>query len=141
MPRFSANISMLFAERAWLDRPAAAAAAGFGAIEIQFPYDRPADDWRRAIKAAGLAVSVINLPVGDMLAGGPGLAATPGRQAEFRAAVETARDYVALVRDAREAGLLTTLHTGGASIPGSFPDPFADPFAGPFPGPFPERAP
>ncbi len=100
MPRFSANISMLFAERAWLDRPAAAAAAGFGAIEIQFPYDRPADDWRRAIEAAGLAVSVINLPVGDMLAGGPGLAATPGRQAEFRAAVETARDVAAALRPA-----------------------------------------
>ncbi len=100
MPRFSANISMLFAERAWLDRPAAAAAAGFGAIEIQFPYDRPADDWRRAIEAAGLAVSVINLPVGDMLAGGPGLAATPGRQAEFRAAVETARDVASALRPA-----------------------------------------
>ncbi len=100
MPRFSANISMLFTERAWLDRPAAAAAAGFGAIEIQFPYDRPADDWRRAIEAAGLAVSVINLPVGDMLAGGPGLAATPGRQAEFRAAVETARDVAASLRPA-----------------------------------------
>ena len=81
MPRFSANISMLFAERDWLDRPAAAAAAGFAAVEIQFPYDRPAEDWQRAIEEAGLAVSVVNLPVGDMLAGGPGLAATPGRQA------------------------------------------------------------
>ncbi len=100
MPRFSANISMLFAERDWLDRPAAAAAAGFGAVEIQFPYDRPAEDWRRAIETAGLAVSVVNLPVGDMLAGGPGLAATPGRQAEFREAVETARDVAAALRPA-----------------------------------------
>ena len=39
MPRFSANISMLFTERQWLDRPKAAADAGFGAIEIQFPYN------------------------------------------------------------------------------------------------------
>ena len=100
MPRFSANISMLFAERAWLDRPAAAAASGFAAIEIQFPYDRPAEDWRRAIEGAGLAVSVINLPVGDMLAGGPGLAATPGRRAEFREAVEAARDVAAALRPA-----------------------------------------
>ena len=100
MPRFSANISMLFAERAWLDRPAAAAASGFAAIEIQFPYDRPAEDWRRAIEGAGLAVSVVNLPVGDMLAGGPGLAATPGRQAEFREAVEAARDVAAALRPA-----------------------------------------
>lgn len=98
MPRFSANISMLFAERDWLDRPAAAAAAGFGALEIQFPYDRPAEDWRRAIEAAGLAVSVFNLPVGDMLTGGPGLAAAPGREAAFRQAVETAREVAAALR-------------------------------------------
>ena len=98
MPRFSANISMLFAERDWLDRPAAAAAAGFGAIEIQFPYDRPAGEWKRAIEAAGLAISVINIPVGDMHDGGPGLAATPGRQAGFRRAAETARDVAAALR-------------------------------------------
>ena len=98
MPRFSANISMLFAERDWLDRPAAAAAAGFGAVEIQFPYDRPAADWHRAIDAAGLAVSVVNVPVGDMLDGGPGLAATPGRQAAFRRAAEQARDVAAALR-------------------------------------------
>ena len=98
MPRFSANISMLFAERDWLDRPAAAAAAGFGAIENQFPYDRPAEEWKQAIEAAGLAVSVINIPVGDMLDGGPGLAATPGRQAEFRRAAEQARDVAAALR-------------------------------------------
>ena len=98
MPRFSANISMLFAERGWLDRPAAAAAAGFGAVEIQFPYDRPAEDWRRAIEAVGLAVSVVNLPVGDMLSGGPGLAATPGREADFRQALEAAREVAAALR-------------------------------------------
>ncbi|MXW93841.1 MAG: TIM barrel protein [Rhodospirillaceae bacterium] len=98
MPRFSANISMLFAERDWLDRPAAAAAAGFEAVEIQFPYDRPAAEWQRAIDAAELAVSVINIPVGDMLDGGPGLAATPGRQAEFRRAAEQARDAAAVLR-------------------------------------------
>ena len=98
MPHFSANISMLFAERDWLNRPAAAAGAGFGAVEIQFPYERSAGDWQRAIEVAGLAVSVINVPVGDMLGGGPGLAATPGRQAEFRRAAETARDVAAALR-------------------------------------------
>lgn len=98
MPRFSANISMLFSEHDWLDRPAAAAAAGFEAIEIQFPYDHPADRWRQAIRDAKLAVSVINIPVGDMLSGGPGLAATPGRQLAFRRAVETAHDVAALLQ-------------------------------------------
>ncbi len=98
MLRFSANISMMFAERDWLERPAAAAAAGFGAVEVQFPYDRPADHWKRAINDAGLAVSVINIPVGDMLRGGPGLAATPGREAAFRRAVEEAYDAAAALK-------------------------------------------
>ena len=106
LPRFSANISMLFAERDWLDRPAAAAAAGFEAVEIQFPYDAPAGDWQRTIETAGLAVSVVNIPVGDMLDGGPGLAATPGRQAEFRRAAETARDVAAALRP-RNANVLS----------------------------------
>lgn len=93
MPRFSTNISMMFTEHDWLDRPAAAAAAGFGAVEIQFPYEHPAADWAQAIGDAGLDVAVFNFPVGDMLDGGPGLAAMPGRQADFRAAVAAALPY------------------------------------------------
>lgn len=95
MPRFSANISMLFAERDWLDRPKAAADAGFGAVEIQFPYEHPPDVWAKAIRVAGLDVAVFNLPVGDMLSGGPGLAAMPGREAAFADAVEEAKPYAA----------------------------------------------
>lgn len=98
MPRFSANISMLYTERAPLDRPRAAADAGFGAVEIQFPYDIPADAWARAIDAAGVGVSVINLPVGDMLDGGPGLAAMPGREDDFRAAVDQSLPYAEALR-------------------------------------------
>ena len=98
MPRFSANISMMFTERAPLDRPKAAADAGFGAIEIQFPYDTPVDAWARAIEAAGVGVSVINFPVGDMLDGGPGLAAMPGREEAFQAAVAAAVPYAAMLK-------------------------------------------
>lgn len=97
---------MLFTEREWLDRPKAAAAAGFKAIEIQFPYDHPADDWRRAIEGASLRVSVINIPTGDMQQGGPGLAATPGRSAEFLAAAKCARK-VAHAVGARNVNVLS----------------------------------
>ena len=93
MPRFSANISMLFTERPWLDRPKAAADAGFGAIEIQFPYDHSAEAWAKAIADAGLSVAVLNLPVGDMLSGGPGLAAMPGREPDFALAIAQALVY------------------------------------------------
>ena len=58
------------------------------------------------MEAAGLAVSVVNVPAGDMLAGGPGLAATPGREADFRAAVETAREVAKALRP-RNVNVLT----------------------------------
>ena len=94
MPRFSANISMLFGEVEMLARPAAAAAAGFGGIEVQFPYDHPPTDWAAAVADAGVEVALFNFPVGDMLDGGPGLAAMPGREAAFDAAVDSALPYV-----------------------------------------------
>ena len=93
MPRFSANISKLFGEHDILDRVTAAADCGFGAFEVQFPYDIPIESWVRVKKQAGIAVSAINLPVGDLMAGGPGLAAVPGREGQFRAAVAEARLY------------------------------------------------
>jgi hydroxypyruvate isomerase len=98
MPRFSANISMLFTEHDWLDRPKAAADAGFGAIEIQFPYEHSVEAWAKAIGDAGVAVAVLNLPVGDMLSGGPGLAAIPGREDAFAEAITQAKAYAAVLR-------------------------------------------
>lgn len=98
MPRFSANISMLFTEAGWLDRPAAAAAAGFTGVEVQFPYYHPPADWAAAVGDAGLAVSVINVPVGDLLEGGPGLAAMPGREADFARALEQAATWAQAMR-------------------------------------------
>lgn len=93
MPRFSANVSMLFTEHALLDRPAAARDAGFAAIEVQFPYDEAAADWVVAKERAGIGFAVFNLPVGDLREGGPGLAAMPGREDAFRAAVAEGRRY------------------------------------------------
>jgi len=98
MKRFSANISMLFADRPLLDRFQAARDAGFTGVEIQFPYDTPVDKLVAAKERAGVGISVINLPVGDMLSGGPGLAAMPGREAEFAKATAAALRYAAALK-------------------------------------------
>ncbi|HSV71372.1 MAG TPA: hydroxypyruvate isomerase [Methylibium sp.] len=93
MPRFAANLSMLFTERPFLDRFAAAAAAGFDAVECQFPYDWPAADIRARLDACGLAMVLHNLPAGDWAAGERGIACLPGRESEFRAGVEQGIAY------------------------------------------------
>lgn len=81
-PRFAANLDWLYTERPYLDRPAAARADGFAAVELQQPHlhDRDA----LAARLAGLQVVLINAPAGDWAAGERGFAALPGREAEFR---------------------------------------------------------
>jgi hydroxypyruvate isomerase len=93
MPRFSANISMLFREYPLIERAMAAKRAGFAAIECQVPYEAPAEDWALALEAAGIPLVHINLNMGDVAAGDFGLAAVPGREDEFRAAVTNACVY------------------------------------------------
>ncbi len=93
MPRLAANLSMMFAEHAFLDRFRAAADAGFAGVEYLFPYDHPAERVREALDAAGLAQALFNMPPGDWSAGDRGLAALPDRRAEFRASVATAVRY------------------------------------------------
>ncbi|HJS31759.1 MAG TPA: TIM barrel protein [Alphaproteobacteria bacterium] len=93
MPRFCANVSMLFTELKLLDRFAAARAAGFTAVEIQFPFEAPLEDLARAVELAGVAVTLINFPAGDAAKGDRGLGALPGRVEEFRAGVLLAKRY------------------------------------------------
>jgi hydroxypyruvate isomerase len=93
MPRFAANLSMLFTEHPFLDRFAAAAAAGFTHVELQFPYDFPAAEVRARIDAHGLDLVLFNLPAGDWAAGDRGIAADPARAHEFREGVERALEY------------------------------------------------
>ncbi len=93
MPRFSANIATMFTQSPLLDRVAAASKAGFKAVEFQFVHDLDPKDLRRAKDDAGVAVSVFNLPQGDLTSGGPGLSAMPGREVDFRAAVDLALGY------------------------------------------------
>lgn len=99
LPRFCANISLLFTELPMLERPAAARAAGFPGIEIQFPYaEAPPDAWRRLLEGEGLGVGVVNFPVGDLMQGGFGLSTVRERQAAFRAGVAQAKYYAAAMR-------------------------------------------
>jgi hydroxypyruvate isomerase len=84
---------MMFAEWDFLDRFAAAADHGFQAVEIQFPYDFPPEEIQRRLESARLALVLINAPPGDYGAGDRGLAALPGRVAEFRAAIARAKIY------------------------------------------------
>lgn len=93
MPRFAANLSMMFTEWSFLDRFAAAADAGFPAVEYLFPYDHSPDEVGRALSRAGLSQALFNLPPGDWAAGERGMAAFPARAEELAAAVETALPY------------------------------------------------
>jgi len=81
-PRFAANLDWLYTEHAYLDRPAAARADGFAAVELQQPHLHDADTL--AARLAGLRVVLMNAPAGDWAAGERGFAALPGRQARFR---------------------------------------------------------
>lgn len=95
MPRFAANLTMMFNEVDFLDRFAAAAAAGVKAVEFLFPYEHPAEEIRRRADAAGVEIVLFNLPPGDWAAGDRGIAVFPERAEEFSASVETALAYAA----------------------------------------------
>ena len=86
MPRFAANLSMMFTEVPFPRRFEAAARAGFTAVEFLFPYDFPADDIARWLADNGLQNVLFNLPPGDWAAGERGCASLPGREQEFLSA-------------------------------------------------------
>ncbi len=93
MPRLNANLSMMFNEVPFLDRFAAAAKAGFKAVEFLFPYDFPKEQVKEALDRNGLELILHNMPPGDWAKGERGMAILPGREAEFRAGVAKAIEY------------------------------------------------
>ena len=93
MPKFAANLTMLFTEMPFLDRFAAAAEGGFEAVEFLFPYDFTVRQVSDAMAASGLQVVLHNLPAGDWAGGERGTACLPDRVAEFRAGVAKAIEY------------------------------------------------
>ncbi|WP_238119810.1 MULTISPECIES: hydroxypyruvate isomerase [unclassified Xanthobacter] len=93
MPRFAANISLLWPELGFPERIAQASAAGFQAVECQFPYAFSASELAERLADHGLVQVLHNLPAGDWAAGERGIACIPGREAEFRDGVGLALTY------------------------------------------------
>ena len=105
MPRLAANLSMMFNEWPFLDRFAAAAAAGFTAVEFLFPYDYRPEEIAGRLASNNLQIALFNLPPGDWVKGERGLAVLPGRHVEFRASVGQALEY-AIAANARSLHMM-----------------------------------
>lgn len=84
MPRFAANLSMLFKEFPFIERFAAAKEAGFDAVEVLFPYDEPGHEIARELQVNRLSLVLINTPPPNWTGGDRGFAAVPGREDRFR---------------------------------------------------------
>jgi 2-dehydrotetronate isomerase len=95
MPRFAANLGYLFAERPLIERFGAAAAAGFTAVELLFPYDIAPSAVKAELARHSLTPLGVNTPFGRE--GEAGLAALPGREREWEAAFKRALDYVVAI--------------------------------------------
>lgn len=117
MPNFAANLTTLFTERPLIERFAAAATAGFEAVEVLFPYNDDIDTPRALgaeLRANGLKQVLINLPAGDASKGERGISALPGREAEFRETVDRAMVY-AKALDTSLAHVMAGVVEGGLS--------------------------
>jgi len=114
MPKFAANISMMFNELPFLDRFAAARAAGFEAVEFLFPYEHPAEEIAKRLEGNGLQNVLFNAPPGDWIKGERGMASLPDRRAEFRESIKRALEYSAALKCPR-------LHVMAGLIPAGVP--------------------
>ena len=114
MPRFAANLTMMFNEVPFLDRFEAAAKAGFKGVEILFPYEYPVEEIAARLKANGLQLVLFNAPPGDWNKGERGLAALPGREAEFEATLRQALAYAEALRCPRVHVMAGLVHHGAS---------------------------
>ncbi|KAF3997596.1 2-oxo-tetronate isomerase [Glaciimonas immobilis] len=93
MPRFAANLTMMYTEHAFAERFQAAAKDGFKAVEFLFPYDYTATDLSSRLQDSGLTQALFNAPPGDWASGERGIASLPGREDEFKRSIDTALEY------------------------------------------------
>lgn len=93
MPKFAANLSMMFTEVPFLERFGEAARAGFRGVEFLFPYEFPAETIKAELDTHGLELVLFNMPPGDWVKGERGIACHPKRVAECRAGVDKAIEY------------------------------------------------
>ena len=98
MPKFAANLTMLFNEVPFLDRFAAAAEARFDAVEFLFPYPYKAAELAERLNAHDLKLVLHNLPAGNWEAGERGIACLPDRKGEFKEGVGRAIEYARALR-------------------------------------------
>ena len=113
MPRFAANLSMMFNEVPFLDRFEAAAKAGFKGAEFLFPYDFPEKEVAARLKGSGLTQTLFNVYPGDFTGKGErGLAGIPGREAEFEKAIAQALRYADALGCPRLHTMAGLLHHG-----------------------------
>ena len=115
MLRLAANLSWLYQDIPFMARFAAAAGHGFKAVEFLFPYEFAASDIAAELKKHGLTQALFNTPPGDWNKGERGLAAQPGREAEFAAAIETALQYAATL-DCPRIHVMSGLINTGADL-------------------------
>jgi len=101
MPKLAANLTMLFTEYPVLERFDRAAAAGFGGVELLFPYTETPDAVQEALIRNGLDLVLFNLPAGDWAAGDRGVAAQPARREEFGEGLKLAVEYATDLRPSR----------------------------------------
>lgn len=97
MPRFAANLTMLFNEVPFLERFALARTGGFKAVEFLFPYEFDVQAIKSALDNNALKLVLHNLPAGDWNAGERGIACHPDRVAEFRSGVAKAIEYASIL--------------------------------------------
>jgi len=93
MPKFAANLSMMYQEFEFLDRFSAAAKDGFKGVEFLFPYEHAAQTIRDLLDQYGLQQVLFNAPPGDWVAGERGIASLPGREDEFKRSFDLALQY------------------------------------------------
>ena len=117
MPRFAANLSMMYTELPFLERFAACARDGFKAVEFLFPYAHPAADIAQVLRDNGLQQVLFNAPPGDFERGERGIASLAEREDEFRRGIDTAIEYARVLACPRVhvmAGLLRSEAERGA---------------------------
>ena len=98
MPRFAANLSMMYTQVPFLERFAAAARDGFKAVEFLFPYAHTPEEIGQHLSENGLELVLFNLPPGNWDAGERGIASLPGRETEFARGVTEALRYARVLR-------------------------------------------
>ena len=101
MPKFAANLSMMYNEHPFLERFGAAAKDGFKGVEFLFPYAFPAAEIKARLAEHGLRLALFNMPPGNWDAGERGMASIPGREEEFAQSIGLALEYAAVLGNDR----------------------------------------